>query len=55
MAGIHTNTKCPRCGNQEADYFYNSHDREVIVECEKCDFHFSEIQPIEFEIMRRGG
>lgn len=53
MAGIHTNTQCPSCGNQDADYFYDSHDREVIIECEKCDYQSSEIKPMAFEIARR--
>ncbi len=54
MAGIHTNTVCPSCGNKKADYFYDSHDREISVECGVCDYRSAQIMPVEFELKRRG-
>jgi len=51
--GLHDRIKCPSCGNEEADYFYDSHDREETIECDKCDYHTSRTLPLEFEIARK--
>jgi|TARA_R100000030_G_C3156744_1_gene99660 uncharacterized Zn finger protein len=54
MAGYHQNTDCPSCGNEQADYFYDSHDRQVIIDCDKCGYTSVKTMPIEFELRRRG-
>ena len=54
MAGYHQNTNCPSCGNEQADYFYDSHDRQVTIDCDKCGYTSVKTMPIEFELRRRG-